>query len=346
MNNQPKISYLIMSYVPHQLISINALIENYDVKIQAFSISERIKYIPEESENFKGELFKDYTKEEVYERIISFDTDILIVAGWMIKEYVWISKKIKKNTTIKVVAMSDTPWYGTIKQKLNSVISPFYLKHTFDYLWVAGYRQYDYARRLGFSNNQILFNSLTADNKLFHAVDIEHKKTQYPKNFIYVGRFAPEKGLNNLLDAWSGIENKMGWTLTLIGDGPLKEQFIHRKDVIIKDYMSHDLLLNEMQHAGCFVLPSLHEPWALVIHEAACAGLPIISTEVCGAAAHFVINRYNGYQVTDHNDLKNKMCKIINASDDTLITLSKNSRKLSHSIHPEICASSLIQILD
>jgi len=341
-----KIVYLVGSYVPHQLTSMNTLVEEYKVNVLSYSISEKFKYIPEKKENFQPILFKDQPKKQVYQDILKFNPSVLVVAGWMIKDYVWIAKQIKKNTKIKVVAMSDTPWYGTLKQKINAWLSPLHLKKAFDFLWVAGYRQYDYARKLGFANNQIIFNSLSADNKLFHHVDIERKKTNYPKNFLYVGRFAPEKGLNILLEAWEKIEDKQGWTLTLIGDGPLKNEFIHREDIKIKDYMAHDELLLEMQNAGCFVLPSLHEPWALVIHEAACAGLPIICTEVCGAAPHFVIDKFNGFQVNkgDSQDLANKIVLLMNHTDKELIEMSTKSRVLSNGISPDITVASLLAI--
>lgn len=339
-----KVAYLMMDYVPHQLTSMNTLVEEYKVNILSYSISEKFKYIPEKKENFQPILFKDQPKKQVYQDILKFNPSVLVVAGWMIKDYVWIAKQIKKNTKIKVVAMSDTPWYGTLKQKINAWISPLHLKKAFDFLWVAGFRQYDYARKLGFANNQIIFNSLSADNKLFHHVEIERKKTNYPKNFLYVGRFAPEKGLNILLEAWEKIQDKQGWTLTLIGDGPLKNEFIHREDISIKDYMAHDELLMEMQNAGCFVLPSLHEPWALVIHEAACAGLPIICTEVCGAAPHFVIDKFNGFQVNkgDSQDLANKIVLLMNHTDKELIEMSNKSRVLSNRISPDITVASLL----
>ncbi|MFV0235094.1 glycosyltransferase [Empedobacter falsenii] len=339
-----KAVFLIANYVPHQLTSMNTLVEEYKVNILSYSISEKFKYIPEKKENFQPILFKDQPKKQVYQDILKFNPSVLVVAGWMIKDYVWIAKQIKKNTKIKVVAMSDTPWYGTLKQKINAWISPLHLKKAFDYLWVAGFRQYDYARKLGFANNQIIFNSLSADNKLFHHVEIERKKTNYPKNFLYVGRFAPEKGLNILLEAWEKIQDKQGWTLTLIGDGPLKNEFIHREDIKIKDYMAHDELLMEMQNAGCFVLPSLHEPWALVIHEAACAGLPIICTEVCGAAPHFVIDKFNGFQVNkgDSHDLANKIVFLMNHTDNELIEMSTKSRVLSNRISPDITVASLL----
>lgn len=342
-----KIAFLVGSYVPHQLASINSLIDNYDCEILSYSISEKFKFIPEKKDNFHPVLFKEKAKEVIFQEIIDFDPTLLVVAGWMIKDYVWLAKKIKKNTDIRIVAMSDTPFYGTLKQKINTIVSPFHLKKAFHYLWVSGIRQYDYARKLGFENSRIVFNSLSADNKLFYKVSIENKVNNYPKNFTYIGRFSEEKGLQFLVKAWNAINEKKGWTLTLIGDGTLKSSLQQYEDIIVKDYMPQDSLLKELENTGCFVLPSLHEPWALVIHEAACAGVPIICTEECGAAPHFVINKYNGYQVkkADYRDLAEKMSQIMNLMSSDLIEMSYNSRILSNSINPEITAASLVSIV-
>lgn len=338
--------FLIIDYVPHQIVSIKTLIEKYNCNVLAFHVGKLQNNLPHNLQNFSTKQYQSLSKEEILNEIKLYEPEIVVTAGWMISEYNWVCKQLRKKTKIPVVAMSDTPWYGTWRQKINALISPFHVKKAFTHLWVSGIRQYDYARKLGFSNNQIIFNSLSADNKLFHHVDIERKKTNYPKNFLYVGRFAPEKGLNILLEAWEKIEDKQGWTLTLIGDGPLKNEFIHREDIKIKDYMAHDELLMEMQNAGCFVLPSLHESWALVIHEAACAGLPIICTEVCGAAPHFVIDKFNGFQVNkgDSQDLANKIVLLMNHTDKELIEMSTKSRVLSNRISPDITVASLLAI--
>src|SRR5690606_19377804 len=122
-----------------------------------------------------------------------------------------------------IVAYSDTPWKNTLRQKLNSLVSCFYVKKAFTHLWVSGIRQYDYARKLGFSNDRIILNSLSADVDLFSKTNMELKKQDYPKKFIYIGRFVKIKGLENLLNAWDSINEKEGWTLTIIGAGDLKE---------------------------------------------------------------------------------------------------------------------------
>lgn len=342
-----KICFLIGDFVPHQILSIKTLTEKYNAEVLVFYVGRYVTETPKGLKNTSIFQYKSMSKTEILGKIKSYNPHIVITAGWMIPEYNWICKRLRKSFDFPIVAMSDTPWYGTIKQIINVGLSPLHLKKAFTHLWVAGIRQYDYARKLGFSNEQIIFNSLSADNFIFNQVDIEIKKTIYPKNFIYIGRYTEIKGLRNLAEAWSSIDDKKGWTFTLVGAGEMYKELQEYDNFIIKNYMNQDLLLQEMQNAGCFVLPSLKEPWALVIHEAAIAGLPIICTETCGAAAHFVINGYNGYRINDNDimDLKAKMELIINRTQEELVEFSNCSRKLSQFITPEIQTASIMQLL-
>lgn len=341
-----KAAFLIIDYVPHQILSIRGLIENYQAKALAFHVGSQIKDVPS-LDSFESIQYNTLDKKEILNKISEFKPDVVIAAGWMIPEYNWVCKQLRKQVDIPIVAQTDTPWYGTFRQRVNCLISPLHVKRAFTHIWVAGIRQYDYARKLGFANEQIVFNSLTADNAIFNRVNIEAKARSYPKNFLYIGRFTHVKGLDNLIKAWNAIEDKKGWTFTLIGAGEQKQQLEESRAFVVKDYMTQDLLLDEMQEAGCFVLPSLFEPWALVIHEAACAGLPIVCTETCGAAPHFVINNYNGYRVKDNSveDLKNKLEKIINLNTLELLNFSHRSRELSVSINPQVQAANIGQLI-
>jgi glycosyltransferase involved in cell wall biosynthesis len=221
-----------------------------------------------------------------------------------------------KKKGIIIVAGSDTQWTGG-KQWLNVLLSRFRHRQWFSHIWIAGTYQYEYAKKLGFKNKNIIFYHYTADVYLFQNVSIENKKEHYPKTFLYIGRFHPVKGLKILQKAWSNIADKKGWTLTLVGSGKID---FYDSTITVKKFMEPEELTQEMQNAGCFILPSVKESWAVVLHEAGSAGLPIISTEICGAAPYFVINNYNGYLVKEKSveELKNAMENIINLSDEQL----------------------------
>lgn len=342
-----KCVFLIGSYVPHQMVSINALIENYNADVFSFSVSKNFTFIPQNTDKLTTYKLSDYNNDELLETLLNINPDLIVVIGWFIKQYVEVSKKIKQKLNIPIVSYSDTQWRNDWSQKVNCLISPLHLKKAFTHIWVAGVYQYEYARNLGFKKHQIIFNSLSCNVEIFKKLPLKSVDKEYPKNFVYIGRFAPEKGLNYLMEAWNMIDNKDGWTLTLIGEGELNNQVVS-KDVIIKGFMNHDELLIELKNSGCFVLPSIYEPWALVIHEAAAAGLPIVCTEVCGAAPHFVIDGYNGFKVKPKNSssLKMAMEKIINSNTKCLVNYSFRSRELAKSITPEIGAANLVSLIN
>lgn len=342
-----KAVFLIIDFVPHQVLSIKTLIEKNDGEILAFHVTESSHDNLSDSRNFTALHYKAFTKKEILKKIELYAPNIIVTAGWMIPEYNWVCKQMKENTNIPVVAMSDTPWYGTFKQKINTILSPFHVKKAFTHLWVAGLYQYDYARKLGFANDKIIYNCLSANTDLFAAIDIKKKIEKFPKNFLYIGRYTEVKGLRNLMIAWSAIEDKKGWTFTLIGNGEMREELIKDGNFIVKDYLHQDELVKELAETGCFVLPSLHEPWALVLHEAAAAGIPIICTKTCGAAPHFVIDHYNGFKVENDSiaSLTEAMKKIIETEVSELVEYSYNSRKLSTAISPAKSAANLMQLV-
>lgn len=270
----------------------------------------------------------------------------VVSSGWVDNCYNKVCL-LYRQSGIQTLAMSDTQWRGG-RQWINRILSPFRHKRYFDYIWGAGVLQYEYARKLGFHSNRILTNCFSGDLDVFSKVDLDKKKENYPKRFLFVGRFVDVKGIDVLLKAWSGISDKKGWTLELVGDGPLKERFRNEfPDVIIKDFMSQGELIEEAQNAGCFILPSRFEPWALVIHEFAAAGLPIICTRECGASKQFVLNGCNGYVVEaeDVSGIAKAMMVIEGKSDAELLAMATNSRKLSQTITPEIVADTLLSII-
>ena len=338
-----KAVFLIIDYVPHQILTIKNLISNYDAEVFSYHVGRFDKTIPV-MPHFTTTQYDSISKQDVLENIISINPDIVVVAGWMIPEYIWVAKQLKKQLNVPIVSYSDTQWYGTFRQKINTYLSPYHVKKAFTHIWVAGIYQFEYARRLGFKKENILFNSLSADTELFKTIDIDKKVPNYPKNFLYIGRFIEEKGLQFLVEAWQNIKDKKDWSLTLIGDGYLKQKFIDDKSIKILPYMNQNLLVQEMQNSGCFMLPSIYEPWALVLHEAAAAGLPIICTNICGASPHFVYNNFNGFVVdpSSSEQLITAMEKIMQLDTDDIIQYSKRSRELGLSITPEISILSLM----
>ena len=93
-----------------------------------------------------------------------------------------------------------------------------------------------------------------------------------------------------LLDAWKLIEsNRDGWELHFIGNGSLKSKLTQEDGIIVSDFMQPNELVKEIPKTGCFILPSRHEPWGVVIHEFASAGIPLFALKP--QARHQLFNK-------------------------------------------------------
>jgi glycosyltransferase involved in cell wall biosynthesis len=172
------------------------------------------------------------------------------------------------------------------------------------------------------------------------------KKKKYPKKFIYVGRFEKIKGILQLLSAWRSIVEKNGWTLHFIGQGSLNLKKITETDIDIKvsEFMPYNYLFKEIKNSGCLILPSLREPWGMVVHEFSAAGLPLILSDQVGSRFSFLINNQNGYLFNSNNinSLTLALKKIMYQSNQNLLKMSKISAKLSKKTSPDLSASALI----
>lgn len=335
-------------FMPYNLIVVKKLLQ-LDCKVHVVRWIENklTPYVPPE---LPGVYYYDRTSFHDYHSLLKktrvIQPDIILTSGWMDKTYCRVARIYRSEAHIPVIAGSDTQWQGG-KQWFNVLFSRFRHKRWFSHLFVSGVWQYEYARLLGYDKKRILMYNLSADVSVFEKMDIERKRIDYPKNLLFIGRFAKVKGLSFLLDAWKSIPDRKGWTLTLVGNGPLRETLEGYPDVVIKDFMSQELLVNEMQNASALILPSIAEPWALVLHEAAAGGLPILASDCCGAVPYFVLENYNGHLFSpgDTRSIQEVIQRLINASEKELIEMSYRSRELSKRINPEIVARALLSVL-
>jgi glycosyltransferase involved in cell wall biosynthesis len=102
---------------------------------------------------------------------------------------------------------------------------------------------------------------------------------------LFVGRLAPQKGVDTLVEAAGLLEHPSAQVL-LVGDGPERpalERVTERLGVgdrlRFEGFVTHDRLPAAMAHADVLVLPSLYEELGTVLLEAMQAGLPIVASE-------------------------------------------------------------------
>lgn len=343
------IVYLYTEIMPYQTI----IFEQYSAlgfEVSAFYLDKerQTPYFPPRIENVIYLPISLFSKNTLLEYVLEKKPVAIVVAGWFSPLYNYVSRAILKMNLCPVVCAIDTQYLKRLKQIIGMLASKFIIRSTFSHMWVPGPRQYEFARLLGYPRDRIIFNSLSGNVDLFKSASIEFKKKSYPKRFLYVGRFSNEKGLNLLIEAWDSISEKKGWTLTIVGNGPMEMEIKKKNNIEVIPFSEQERLVQIAEQSGCFILPSNYEPWALVLHEFAAAGIPIICSDACGAADVFVIHGYNGFifKAKSSKEICNSISKIINMPVNELISLGQRSRDLSERITPQISAMSLLGILN
>ncbi len=105
---------------------------------------------------------------------------------------------------------------------------------------------------------------------------------------VYVGRLAPEKGLDTLVEAWPLVRaGRPGAVLTLVGEGPerpqLEEQIrrLNLQGAVLLPGSSSDPNV-QLREADLFVLPSREEGMSIALLEAMALGIPLVATAIPG----------------------------------------------------------------
>ncbi len=203
----------------------------------------------------------------------------------------------------RAVLFSETTPADRPRLALQEAMKGRLIRMLFHRAIVGGPRQAGYLRDLGFTG-PIDSPYNVVDNRYYRMGAGDIRRTAAPElfalpnapYFLYVGRLAPEKNLPLLLRAYAAYVREGGdWELVLVGDGPLAAGLRHA--VADADLESRIRLAGPRTgrdlvacyaFASCFVLPSLSEPWGLVLNEAMAAGLPLLVSERCGSAADLV----------------------------------------------------------
>jgi len=125
---------------------------------------------------------------------------------------------------------------------------------------------------------------------------LEHERPRGTFRVLAVGRLVEKKGYPVLLEAISLLrESGRVVTLTIIGDGPLREDILRRVDdlglygsITLCDWVPHDTMVREMYNHDVLAAPSLTaasgdlEGIPNVLKEAMASGLPVVCTRHSG----------------------------------------------------------------
>ncbi len=152
---------------------------------------------------------------------------------------------------------------------------------------------------------------------------------------IFVGRLAPEKGVDVLIDSLIELHQEgLSFKLLLVGDGPEK---VNLKNKVIKHglekvidfygYADQTIVREKLLQSDIFILPSFAEGVPVSFMEAMASGIPVIGTNV-GGVSELIEHGETGLIVSpaDKVGLRKAISKLIQ-SPELRQSLSHNARK-------------------
>ena len=296
----------------------------------------------------------------LWNRLDRLDPQVVLVPGYYtlpgLAAALW--GKLRRRRT---VLMTESTEGDHKRVPVKEAFKSWLMRSLFDWAVAGGTPHKRYLERLRFPLGRIGGYYDVVDNEYFRLRSLALRKHYAAADFdlperyfLYVGRLAEEKNIGGLLDAYLEYRRAGGdWSLVLVGDGPQRKQLEHlaalseaADDIHFLGLKTTAELPQYYAFAGCFVLPSIREPWGLVANEAMASGLPVIVSNRCGCAEDLLREGENGcaFDPTLAGDLTACLTAIANLDEESLVDMGNCSEAIISQFSPEAWASEVARI--
>ena len=149
---------------------------------------------------------------------------------------------------------------------------------------------------------------------------------QYNKKFVFIGTVNPEKGIDEICEALSKLDND--YILDIYGPIYSKkygEDYFKKQKISYKGALKSEDVVCVLNKYDVLLLPSYKEGYPGIIIEAFSLGIPVIATKLTGIM-EMVDNKKDGLLIDPHNS--DQLVEAINKIDKDLYRkLSDEARK-------------------
>ncbi len=273
--------------------------------------------------------------------------DVLVVPGWMYAAY--RDLPFAEGLTHVPTAMTmDTPYSGSLRERLGRFRHP-QLFSRLSRVIVPGERGAMVAKVLGFRPEQIVKGMYSGDFAGCARAYAERLRGggAWPKRFLYMGRYVEAKSIDILVAGYRAYRDRVKepWPLVCMGKGELGSLLRGVAGIEDIGFVQPQDQPKVLAESGVFVLVSNYEPWGMVIVESCAAGLPIIITEVCGAAVELGQSSYNAQVIPagDAGALTDAM-EWMHANHGRLPEMGRRSSELAGAYAAEVWAERWLQM--
>jgi len=247
--------------------------------------------------------------------------------------------------------------------KMASPIFHYIINHS-NAIIVPGTISKEYNIRIGATKNKIFIAPNIVNNDYFitqSAYFTQEKeritkemKIEGKKVIIFVGQLINRKGVTHLIQAFNSLnEINPDIILLIVGDGPLKSELQNmckvskHQNVFFTGWIDEKEKVKYYSIADIFVLPTLFDLCPLVINEAMCCGLPVITTEATGCAPDMVFNGENGFIVKtgDSKELADAIKKVIENPTERDRMGKRSLDIIKTKFNQEICVNGFVSAI-
>lgn len=300
----------------------------------------------------------------VFMRLRAFDPDVIIIGGYHHPTSYAVLLYAKLTGTRIVLwcesheadRRSGSRWREMIKRAFIKSCDGFLVPGTASRKYLIGY---------SVDESKIILAPNCTDTDVFFATDEQARQclqrdtlkgnnlTSEMPDFIllFVGRLAPEKGFPVLVEILSTLqEERVDAGLLVVGDGPMRREYESMvgmrglAHVVFVGFLEPKHIRDYYRLADVLIMPSISEPWGMVVNEAMALGLPVLCSPHVGAAKDMVVEDETGY-----------VCSDVKCYVERLISLIKDPRKrdrmgqeclkMAACYSPQACASGFITAL-
>ena len=209
--------------------------------------------------------------------------------------WVFLVSKIYKKSLIIWSGKFETEWTRQqlkgIRKYAELVLSLYrkFLYHNASAFIAYSTKAKEYLVKRGVSEEKIFIGGQVMPEELLQEVNISKQDTEYKDKTVIltISYLSKRKGIDYLIEAFKGLNFKN--TVLIIGGTGEEERNLkllagNNPNIYFVGYVDGFEKFRLYSIADIFVLPTLYDPWGLVVNEAMYFGLPIIVTDAAGCS--------------------------------------------------------------
>lgn len=270
---------------------------------------------------------------EIWNEIRNGRYDIVWIHGYSFFAFILALIAAKKSKS-KVFLRGETHLRlkrNFLKESLHKIILKILFRF-YDGFFAIGTANKEYYLKMGVPYEKIFLIPYTIDNSYFYNLTKNSsadsiyldKVNQDIPTILFASKFMKRKNPLLLLESSKLLSKRnIRHNLVFVGSGEMENEmrnFIRQNDlknVFLEGFINQSLLPKIYSESDIFVLPSVNEPWGLIVNEVMAAGMPVVVSSEVGCVDDLIKHGVNGFKFEAGNseELSNYLAKLISDKD-------------------------------